>query len=269
MQNIKLKSGDEIPILGLGTWQMTGRTCTEAVKNALELGYRHIDTADIYKNHLDIAPALKESDLDRSELFITSKVFRENLHYEDVLKSERFLKELGIEYLDLLLIHWPNKNVPIKETLKGLAELKEKGIAKNIGVSNFTIDLIKEAMEYYPELITVNQVEFHPFLYQKELLNFCREKNIVLTAYSPLARGKIFQNDVIVELAEKINKSPAQLVLKWLIDKEIVVIPKASSIEHIRDNMDLFDWEIPAEIVGKIDNINTVERLIDPPFSQF
>lgn len=270
MQNVKLKSGDEIPILGLGTWKLTGKECTETVRNAFDLGYRHIDTADIYRNHQDIAPALEENDLDRTELFITSKVWREDLHYGDVKKStDKILSQLGIDYLDLLLIHWPNQNVPISETLEALAEVKENGKTRNVGVSNFTISHLEEAINYFPDLITVNQVEFHPFLYQKELLDYCQRNNIVLTAYSPLARGKIFKDKRIVNLAKEIDKSPARLVLKWMVEKQIVVIPKSSTIEHLKDNMDLFDWELPDEAKDVIENLNKDDRIIAPSFNEF
>jgi len=270
MRNVILKSGQEMPLLGLGTWQLTGNKCTEAVKNALEFGYRHIDTADAYNNHREIAAALAEGIVDRDKLFITSKARRDLLSYNDVLSSgDRILDELGIEYLDLLLIHWPNKRIPLKETLEALTELKEQRKTRNIGVSNFTLNHLKDALEFYPDLISINQVEFHPYLYQKELLEFCRAHDIVITAYSPLARGKVFKDSQIKALAEKYDQSPARLVLRWLVEKEIVVIPKASSVEHLRDNLDIFDWEMPARVVEVLDGLNEDYRIIAPPFNEF
>ncbi|HHY97469.1 MAG TPA: aldo/keto reductase [Firmicutes bacterium] len=270
MRTIVLKSGDEIPILGLGTWQVTGDECQQAVQKAIELGYVHIDTAAAYGNHKDIALAIKKSGIDRDKLFITSKVWRDSLRYKDVLSAgEQILTELGIEYLNLLLIHWPNKEVPISETLRGLAELKARGMVRNIGVSNFTIRHLTEAMEVAGDLITVNQVEFHPYLYQRELLEFCRENNIVLTAYSPMARGRIFNDQVILDLADKYVRSPSQLVLRWLVEKGIVVIPKATSEKHLRDNMEIFGWTLPDEAREKIDSLNRMERLINPSFGEF
>lgn len=267
---IKLNSGDQIPVIGLGTWQITGKTCTNAVRNALELGYRHIDTADVYGNHQDIAPALKDTSLSRSELFITSKIHRNDLRFNDVIKTvERLLKELGLEYLDLLLIHWPNKNIPISETLEAFSKLKEEKKVRNFGVSNFTISHLCEALRYNSGLISLNQVEFHPYLYQKGLLKYCMEKNIVLTAYSPLGRGEIFNDNRVTDLADKYNVSPGQLVLRWIVDKGIVVIPKASSIEHIKDNMDIFGWELPAEVNELLDNLNREERFVCPLFNEF
>lgn len=173
MEKFELKNGNKIPALGLGTSGLRGKQCTEVVKKALELGYRHIDTADMYGNHQAIAKALNETDINRDKLFITSKIRSEDLKYKQVKKSaDRLLDELDIEYFDLLLIHWPSPDIPVEESLKAMKELKEAGKVKNVGVSNFTIPLLKEALEHYPELITVNQVEFHPTLYQKELLDF-------------------------------------------------------------------------------------------------
>ena len=270
MQYVKLNSGDKMPLLGLGTWQLTEQECVESVKTAIEIGYNHIDTADGYDNHQAVGKGIKESGIDREELFITSKIKPENLHYDDIKEdAQRFLDELEIEYLDLILIHWPNKDIPLEESLKALREVKEEGLAKNIGVSNFTINHLKDAMDFDPDLVAVNQVEFHPTLYQKELLDFCQENGIVLTAYSPLGRGEIFENKMIKNLADKYDKSPAKLTLKWLIDKDIVAIPKASSKEHLEANFDLFDWELPAEAREKMDQLNEDNRIIDPDFGQF
>jgi len=270
MKYVKLNSGDQIPLLGLGTWQLRDQKCVDSVKMAVEIGYNHIDTADGYDNHQAIGRGIKESGIDREELFITSKIKPKNLHYENIKTNvQRFLDELNIKYLDLILIHWPNKDIPLKESLKALREVKEDGLAKNIGVSNFTINHLKDAVEIYPDLVAVNQVEFHPTLYQKELLDFCQKNGIVLTAYSPLARGEIFENDVIKKLAEKYNKSASKLTLKWLIDKDIVAIPKGSSREHLESNFDLFDWELSAEAREKMDQLNKDNRIIDPGWGEF
>lgn len=270
MKSVKLKSRNEMPLLGLGTWRLSGKQCTDSVTAALETGYRHIDTADAYENHKDIAKALEQSSISRDQLFITSKIWRDRLKYDDIMSdAHRFLDELSIDYLDLLLIHWPNKNIPLKESLKALKEVKEAGIAKDIGVSNFTINHLKDALGFYPDLITLNQVEFHPSLYQKELLDFCKENNIALTAYSPLGRGADFNNDVIKQLSKKYDKTPAQLTLKWLNDKEIAAIPKASSKSHIEENFKIFDWNFPQEAREKMDQLNKNNRIIDPGIGEF
>ncbi|NLM97566.1 MAG: aldo/keto reductase [Halanaerobiaceae bacterium] len=270
MKSIILNSGQEMPVLGLGTWQLNGPKCTEIVKEALEMGYRHIDTADAYENQQDIAPALRASGIDRNELFITSKVNRLDLHYDDFLKkTDKILNELEIEYLDLLLIHWPNKDIPIEETLKAMAELKVRGKVKNLGVSNFTESHLEKVLDLYPGLISVNQVEFHPYLYQKALLDYCQKNDIVLTAYSPLARGMVFEDNRIKELAEEYGHTPAQLVLKWLVEKGIVVIPKAGSTAHLKDNLEVLNMDLPASALELLDTFNENRRLIAPSFHEF
>lgn len=270
MQKFELKNGNQIPALGLGTSGLRGEQCTEVVKKAVELGYRHIDTADMYQNHLAIAEALKQTEVERDQLFITSKIQSEDLEYNQLKKTaDRLLSELELEYFDLLLIHWPSPKVPVEESLKAMKELKEAGKTKNVGVSNFTVPLLKEALEYYPDLITVNQVEFHPTLYQKELLDFAFKNDIILTAYSPLAQGEVFKNSVLESLGEKYDKTPAQLALRWLIEKNIVAIPKASSEAHLKNNLDVFDWDFPIDAAREMELLDQNNRLIDPGYPDF
>ncbi|RAK08480.1 diketogulonate reductase-like aldo/keto reductase [Halanaerobium saccharolyticum] len=270
MKQFELKNGNKIPALGLGTSGLRGEECTTVVKQALELGYRHIDTADMYGNHRAIAEALNESDVERNELFITSKIQSQDLEYKQLLKSAaRLLTELDIKYFDLLLIHWPNPDIPVEESLKAMQELKEDGRAINIGVSNFTIPLLKEALEHHPDLVTVNQVEFHPTLYQKNLLDFAFKNDVILTAYSPLAQGEVFNNSVLKDLGEKYDKTPAQLALRWLIEKDIVAIPKASSKAHLKNNLDVFDWNFPVDAAREMELLDQNNRLIDPGYPDF
>jgi len=270
MKEFKLKNGNEIPALGLGTSGLRGDQCTEVVKKALKLGYRHLDTADMYGNHQAIAKAINEADVKRDQLFITSKIQSEDLEAEQLKKTaDRLLTELDIQYFDLLLIHWPSPEVPIEESLKAMKDLKEEGKAINIGVSNFTIPLLKEALEFYPDLITVNQVEFHPTLYQKDLLDFAFKNDIILTAYSPLAQGEVFDNSVLKSLGEKYDKTPAQLALRWLIEKNIVVIPKASSEAHLKNNLNIFDWNFPVDAAREMELLDQNNRLIDPGYPNF
>ena len=270
MKEFELKNGNKIPALGLGTSGLRGKQCTKVVKKALELGYRHIDTADMYGNHRAIAKAINESEQRREDLFITSKIQSEDLEYKELKKAaDRLLNELDIEYFDLLLIHWPSPKIPVEESLKAMKELKEAGRVRNIGVSNFTIPLLKEALDAYPDLITVNQVEFHPTLYQKELLDFAFKNDIILTAYSPLAQGGVFKNSVLKSLGEKYDKSPAQLALRWLIEKNIVSIPKASSEAHLKNNLDIFEWDFPVDAAREIELLDQNNRLIDPGYPNF
>jgi len=270
MEFFELKNGNKIPALGLGTSGLKGEECTKVVKQALELGYRHIDTADMYGNHRAIAKALNESDVERGQLFITSKIQSQDLEYKQLLKSAaRLLIELDIKYFDLLLIHWPSPDIPVEESLKAMQELKEDGRARNIGVSNFTIPLLKEALEHYPDLVTVNQVEFHPTLYQKDLLNFAFKNDVILTAYSPLAQGEVFNNSVLKDLGEKYDKTPAQLALRWLVEKNIAAIPKASSKAHLKNNLEIFDWDFPVEAAKEMELLDQNNRLIDPSYPHF
>jgi len=269
MKSLTLPSGHEMPLLGLGTWQLTGIKCREAVKQALALGYRHIDTAWVYDNHEEVGKAIKESKLSRDKLFITSKVWRDNLHYNDVLvQCTQALKQLKTDYLDLYLIHWPNKNIPMQETFEALHELLQQGKILNIGVSNFTIAHLENALKLSKK-IAVNQVEFHPYLNQEELLNYCTKNKIKLTAYSPLGRGQILSDKTLTALAKAHNKSPAQVCLRWLIQKGLIVIPKASSSHHLKTNMEIFDFKLSAKETKAIDSIGIKRRFVNPGFNEF
>ena len=267
MEEITLKSGIRMPVIGLGTWKLTGSRCTDAVNKAVRMGYSHIDTADAYGNHEDIGKAI--SSMDRRKLFITSKLWRDSLRHDDAIAScDRFLKELKTSHIDMLLIHWPNKDVPIEETLSAMRVLQEAGKIRGIGVSNFTVRHLKEALETGVQ-ISVNQVEFHPYLNQESLLAFCKENGIAVTAYSPLARGRILGDDIVKGLAEKHGKTPAQVSLRWLVQKGIICIPKASSEEHMMENLRVFGWELDRNDMKALDSLDRGERLINPGFSEF
>ncbi len=270
MQTIKLSSGYEIPILGLGTWQLTGRKCKEAVNEAIELGYRHIDTAWIYDNQEEVGAGIEDSKVKREKLFITSKVWTENLRYEDVLEQcEETLTQLGLNYLDLYLIHWPNKNIPLEETFRAFKRLIAEKKVKSIGVSNFNISRVKEAKAKSEIPISVNQVEYHPYLNQENLLEECKRNKIALTAYSPLARGKILDDPILIKIANEVDKNPGQVALRWLIQKGIIVIPKASSENHLRENMEIFDFKLSNQQMDEIEGIQIKKRLVNPKFSEF
>jgi len=262
-----LPTGKAMPSLGLGTWQLTGQDCSRAVRTALALGYTHIDTADFYGNHAEIAEAI--AGVPRERLFITSKVKPSDLQHDDLKASAaRLLRELKLDYLDLLLIHWPNKEIPMAETFTALAEIVAEGKVRHIGVSNFTVRHLKEALSVSKVPIVVNQVEFHPFLYQKELLAFCKENKIRLTAYSPLARGKVFKDETLKAIGKKHGKTPGQVALRWLHERGIVVIPKASSETHLKENLDLFGFALDDEDTTAIGRLPQ-ERLVNPPFAEF
>ena len=268
MDKIKLKSGFDMPVVGLGTWQNKGEECREAVKKAIELGYRHIDTAWVYENQKEVGEGIKESNVGREGLFITSKVWYSNLKYEEVLEQcEETLKELDLEYLDLYLIHWPNENISMEDTFRALNELVDKGKVKSIGVSNFTIDHLRKAMEF--SKISVNQVEYHPYLNQEELLKFCKENEVVITAYSPLGHGEVLSDKVLKKIAENKGKEVAQIVLKWLVQKGMIVIPKARGEDHLKDNFEIFDFELNDKEMEKINNLDKGLRTCNPSFAEF
>jgi 2,5-diketo-D-gluconate reductase B len=260
----------QIPKLGLGTWQNDDpEECRNSVKTALEMGYEHIDTAQAYDNEEDVGRGLEAANVDREDYFLASKVWIDQLDPENVKKSTReSVERLGVDSVDLMYIHWPSGDYQPQETLKAFKELIHSGEIKNIGISNFTPEQVDKAMEIAPEHIVANQVEMHPLLQQDELLEKCREHGITLVAYSPLARGKVFDVPEIQEVAEKHGVSEAQVSLAWLMQKDgVVAIPKASSEEHIRDNFEALDLELDEEDVEKIDSIDREERQVDPGFA--
>jgi|AntRauTorckE6833_2_1112554.scaffolds.fasta_scaffold00195_3 diketogulonate reductase-like aldo/keto reductase len=271
---IKFKNNQSVDQLGLGTWKMTGDTCVEAVKTALDLGYRHIDTALAYENHPQISKALSESGLQREDIFLTSKIWMKEGEVDALYESyKENISDLNTDYLDLILIHWPDRTVKNWENVfLALKRMQDEGLVKSIGVSNFTINHLKDAFEItekYDIEIVNNQVEYHPGLNQEELRNFCTDNNIVITAYSPLARGKVFDEPTLKRIAEKQNKSVAQISLAWLAKKDMIVIPKASSKEHIKTNLDIFDINLSPEEIKEIDDLGNDDRLVIPPFADF
>ena len=245
--------------MGLGTWDLTEKEARESVKIALNMGYNHIDTAEGYQNEAGVGESLRG--YDREELFVTSKVLPSNLHYDDVLEScEGSLERLGLDYLDLYLIHWPNEAISIRETMHAMKKLKDAGKVENVGVSNFGVYQLKVADRVSDIPITVNQIEFHPWFNRKDILDYCTEKDIVVTAAAPLARTQVLDDDLIKKLAQKYDKSPAQIVIRWEIQKDIVSIPKSTSKEHIQENLNVLDWELEKEDLKKIDNIEKRQR---------
>jgi diketogulonate reductase-like aldo/keto reductase len=254
---VTLNNGTKMPIVGFGTWKIApGPSSHKAVNHALEAGYRHFDTARIYLNEKAIGKALKESGVPRKDLFVTTKLWNHDQGYEDALKAfNKSLKRLDMDYVDLYLLHWP---VPEKrlESWKALVEIQKSGKAKAIGVSNFTEEQLAELLEHTDIVPAVNQVEYHPYLNQKLLRDFCKEKGTVITAYSPLAHGKRMQDGTLLSIAAKHAKSEPQIMLRWNLQMGNTIIPKSTDEVRIGENIDLFDFELDKEDMEAIGNLN-------------
>jgi 2,5-diketo-D-gluconate reductase B len=248
-QDIK---GEKVPSLGLGTWMLSGRECVRAVERALAVGYRHIDTAQMYANEGEVGRGIRNSSVDREEIFLVTKVRTSSFSHDDVIRSTReSLKKLQTEYVDLLLMHWPNPSVPLIETLGAMTELQEEGSVKHVGVSNFPPSMVEEATEY--ATVFCNQVEYHPYTAQDELLEQAKKLDYLLTAYSPVAKGRVSRDATLGEIGESHGKTPAQVALRWLIQQEkVAAIPKAASENHLRSNSDIFDFELSGEEMERI-----------------
>jgi methylglyoxal/glyoxal reductase len=259
--HIRLSNGVEIPRFGLGVYQSPpGRITQRIVRYALKSGYRHIDTAYIYANEADVGKALSESGVPRQEVFITTKLWNTNqAGYDSALQAcEESLQRLGLTYVDLYLIHWPVQGISNStEVWRAMVHLLREGKARAIGVSNYTIDDLKEILHDSDVMPAVNQVEFHPFLYQKDLLSFCEKKGIQLEAYSPLTRGKRLKHPAILDIAKKYgNKTPAQVLIRWSLQHNLIVIPKSIHEERILENSQVFDFELRAEDMKLLDSLN-------------
>ena len=261
--------GIDVPEIGFGTFKLIGKECEQAVKLALNLGYRHNDTAQAYKNEREVGQAIKAAHVKRDELFITTKIWLTNMEPDDVIKStERSLQDLDVPYLDLLLIHWPNPDVDIEKTIEAMLSIRDQGKALNIGVSNFPMKHLKEVNEELAAPIFCNQVEYHPLLGQFELLEYAADHDLMVTAYSPLGQGEVLTNPLLIELGEKYGKSPAQIALRWLIEQEqVVVIPKASSREHMEANLDIYDFVLDDDDFYAIDELQKDRRIVTPDFA--
>ncbi|UOY09495.1 aldo/keto reductase [Methanonatronarchaeum sp. AMET6-2] len=253
----KQASGVEIPVIGFGTYKLKGEEAEKPVLDALKIGYRHIDTAEYYENEEYVGKAIKKSSVPREEIFLVSKVWKTNLSFKDAKQAcLNSLNKLNTDYLDLLLIHWPNPDIPLEETLDAFNDLKDDGYVENIGVSNFDVDLLRQAIEYSDNPIITNQVEYNPYKNQNDILEYCIENDILLTAYSPLAKGKVMENNVLNEIGEKKEKTPVQITLRWLIEqKNVIAIPKASEKQHRRENFDIFDFSLTEKEMKKMKKI--------------
>ena len=259
---------NEMPMVGLGTWKNSDpEACADSVATALDTGYRHIDTAQAYDNEAAVGNGLEQATVDREEIFLATKIWIDNLSYDDVLETaEASLDRLGVDGVDLLYVHWPSRTYDAEDTLAAFNELYEQGKIDRIGVSNFEPEQLAEAIELSDAPIFANQIEIHPLLQQQELREVCADHDVELVAYSPLARGEVFDTPEIESIADDHGVSPAQISLAWLRHHGITAIPKATSGEHIRDNWASLSVSLSDAEVETIDGIDTTDRRVDPDF---
>lgn len=256
--NVKLRNGIDMPNIGFGTSLIEGEECVSNIRQVLQAGYRNIDTASAYKNEIYIGQAIKESNLPREEIFITSKVWKDSMGYENTIKSfNNSLKSLGLDYIDLFLIHWPRNNDEKLniDTWRALEDLYKQKKVKAIGLSNFLkhhLEIILNNCEINP---MVDQIEFHPGLTREETVKFCKENNIVVEAWAPLGKGKMLQNEDLVRIANKYNKSVAQICIKWCLQNGVVPLPKTTNWNRMLENKDVFDFIILDEDMNFINNM--------------
>jgi len=248
MQTVEAR-GFKIPIIGLGTWELRGRDCARLVEQAIRLGYRHIDTAQMYTNEAEVGEGVRASGK-RAEVMVTTKVAHSNMAPQDVERSvKESLRKLHIDEIDLLIIHWPNDRIPLAETLGAMARMKQAGYVRQLGVSNFTVKLLDEAVKATDEKLVCNQIEYHPFLDQSKVIAACRHHGMAVVAYSPIARGSASGNDVLERIGRAHGKSSAQVSLRWLVQQDVVVIPRTSKRERLEENLAIFDFTLsPAEM---------------------
>ncbi|MGH2802394.1 MAG: aldo/keto reductase [Thermoleophilaceae bacterium] len=256
-----------MPKIGFGTWRLSGRDCEQGVADALAAGYRHLDTAAMYENEEEVGRGLRASGVDRSEVWLTTKVWPDDLEPRRVRAAlERSLRSLGVDHVDLFLIHWPNPAVPLAATLEAMSALRDEGHTREIGVSNFTAALFREAIDLAP--VIVNQVEYHPFLRQEAVLDACREHGAELTAYRPLAKGEVADDSTIGAIARAHDATPAQVALAWLIGQDgVSAVPKASSPERRRENLAALRLELTPEERARIDALPKGRRAVETQWS--
>ncbi|WP_291865081.1 aldo/keto reductase [Bradyrhizobium sp.] len=246
-------NGASIPAIGLGTWELRGRTCARLVEQALRLGYRHIDTAQVYENEREVGEGLRASRVRREDVFVTTKVWTTHFAPNDLERSTReSLTKLRLFEVDLLLLHWPNPQVPLSETLGALAHVKKLGLARHIGVSNFTVALIEEAVAACPEPLACNQVEYHPYLGQTKVRDACARHGMAVVAYSPVAKGRIRGDETLTRIGRTHGKTAAQVCLRWLVQQDVAAIPRTSRIERLSENIEIFDFMLSDDEMGEI-----------------
>ncbi|MGJ3254033.1 MAG: aldo/keto reductase [Elainellaceae cyanobacterium] len=265
MQHIRVNDVS-MPALGLGTYQLEGNVALRIVKHALNVGYRHLDTAQMYGNEAEIGQAIQESGVPRDQLFIATKVWPDRFKREQLIASvDESLAKLKLDGIDLVLLHWPSPDVRLTETLDALMTVKDAGKVRHIGVSNFTTDLMDKAVGYCGKGVLVNnQVEYHPYLLQDKVIQKARSLHMTVTAYRPIAKGRVFKDDTITQIADAHNKTAAQVTLRWIIQQDIAAIPRSGNENHVTENFDIFDFSLSDDEMQAISALRGNERLVSP-----
>jgi len=273
MTEILTKAGLAIPLIGLGTWDLDQKKCSRVVSEALDLGYRHIDAAAMYENESQVGAGIIDSKIDREELFLTTKINTISwtpsggsgplLQNKSIIQSfEKSLLNLKTDYVDLLLIHWPRFETNLADMLEIMYEIKDSQKAKEIGVANFNSNLLKECVNFGFNDLFCNQIEYHPFLSQSKLLTTMKSLDVIPVAYCPICRGDVAKDDVIINLSDKYNKTPAQIALRWIIQQNAVAIPKTANSDRLKENIDIYDFHIDESDMGQIYNLSRNQRLV-------
>jgi diketogulonate reductase-like aldo/keto reductase len=262
-------NGARIPLLGLGTWDLRGRTCARIVEQALKLGYRHVDTAEMYDNEKEVGEGLHASGVKRDDVFITTKIWPTHFAPRELAHAARdCLTRLRLNEVDLLLLHWPNPQVPLADTLGALCKVKRDGLTRHIGISNFTVALIEEAWQHSSEPLACNQIECHPFLDQSKVIAASRKHGMAVTAYSPIAQGGAKNDKVLARIGTAHGKTAAQVCLRFLVQQDIVVIPRTSKVERLSENAAVFDFTLSADEMAEIVQLASRDgRLINWSYS--
>lgn len=273
MSHAHVTAGDAaIPAVGYGTWPLKDEDCARGVATALASGYRHVDTAASYDNEAAVAEGLRVSKVPREQVWITTKVWWDSVADGALQRSaEASLERLGIDQVDLLLIHWPSKTVPLSESIRALNDAKRRGLTRHIGVSNFPSRMLEEAVSLSGEPILVNQCEYHPHLDQSKVLAACKRHGVAVIAYCPLGRGSVggvLQEPVVQEIAERVGRTPAQVVLRWHVQQRIVPVPKSTNPQRIAENLDIFGFELDEADMRRLSGLARPDgRIVDLPFA--
>ncbi len=263
--SITLNNGVRIPMLGLGTYLATGNNAYDAVIFALEQGYRHIDTASFYANEAEVGRAIKDSGINRKDIFVTTKLWNTDQGYNAALRAfERSMNNFGLDYVDLYLVHWPLR-AKRKKSWKALERIYDEKSARSIGISNYTIRHIEELKTYANYKPVVNQVEFSPFLYQKELQDYCEANDIYIEAFTPLTRGRKLDNPALTSIAEKYGKTPAQILIRWALQVHTIVLPKSANKDRIKENAAIFDFNITEKDILILNSLDENFRITWDP----